>query len=93
MDDLLSGVRPTAARFDWLGYSARTMIQSKTLPLLALALLLVPSCAALRPRLVDASVQKPSNVAVYFTVDTREGEPVPGLTVLHRGGEAVNPAA
>ncbi len=37
-------------------------------------------CASLRPRLVDASVQKPSNVAVYFTVDTRHGEPVPGLT-------------
>jgi hypothetical protein len=37
-------------------------------------------CAGLTPRLVDASVQKPSNVAVYFTVDTRDGEPVPGLT-------------
>ena len=37
-------------------------------------------CAGLNPRLVDASVQKPSNVAVYFTVDTRSGEPVPGLT-------------
>lgn len=41
---------------------------------------LAASCAGLKPRLVDASVQKPSNVAVYFTVDTREGEPVPGLT-------------
>jgi hypothetical protein len=37
-------------------------------------------CAGLQPRLVEASVQKPSNVAVYFTVDTRGGEPVPGLT-------------
>jgi hypothetical protein len=37
-------------------------------------------CAALNPQLVDASVQKPSNVAVYFTVDTRQGDPVPGLT-------------
>lgn len=37
-------------------------------------------CAGLAPRLIDASVQKPSNVAVYFTVDTRGGEPVPGLT-------------
>jgi hypothetical protein len=47
-----------------------------------LAVLLAPlfSCAGLTPRLVDASVQKPSNVAVYFTVDTRDGEPVPGLT-------------
>jgi uncharacterized protein YegL len=47
--------------------------------LLCLALLL-SGCAALNPRLVDASVQKPSNVAVYFTVDTRQGDPVPGLT-------------
>lgn len=37
-------------------------------------------CAGLKPRLIDASVQKPSNVAVYFTVDTAAGEPVPGLT-------------
>ncbi|HEY3444940.1 MAG TPA: vWA domain-containing protein [Myxococcales bacterium] len=44
------------------------------------ALSMLAGCAGLKPRLVDASVQKPSNVAVYFTVDTREGEPVPGLT-------------
>jgi hypothetical protein len=37
-------------------------------------------CAGLNPHLVDASVQKPSNVALYFTVDTNQGEPVPGLT-------------
>src|ERR1700739_3178898 len=37
-------------------------------------------CAGLKVNLVDASVQKPSNVAVYFTVDTRSGDPVPGLT-------------
>src|SRR6185369_3026389 len=43
-------------------------------------LVVLCSCAGLSPRLVDASVQKPSNVAVYFTVDTRDGEPVPGLT-------------
>lgn len=48
--------------------------------LVAALALVVSSCAALRPQLVDASVQKPSNVAVYFTVDTREGEPVPGLS-------------
>lgn len=29
---------------------------------------------------IDASVQRPSNIAVYFTVDTSGGEPVPGLT-------------
>jgi hypothetical protein len=47
---------------------------------LLIALFLASGCAALRPVLVDASVQKPSNVAVYFTVDTRGGTPVPGLT-------------
>src|SRR5579864_2376474 len=47
---------------------------------LAVALALSSGCAALNPQLVQASVQKPSNVAVYFTVDTRGGDPVPGLT-------------
>ena len=30
--------------------------------------------------MLDASAQRPSNVAVYFTVDTADGEPVAGLT-------------
>lgn len=51
----------------------------RTVLSVALALALV-GCAGLQPRLVDASVQKPSNVAVYFTVDDRSGEPVPGLS-------------
>ncbi len=42
--------------------------------------LALSGCAGLKPLLIDASVQKPSNVAVYFTVDTRGGDPVPGLT-------------
>ncbi len=46
----------------------------------ALGCLVLGGCAGLKPMLVDASVQKPSNVAVYFTVDTRGGDPVPGLT-------------
>jgi hypothetical protein len=37
-------------------------------------------CAGLKPQLVQATAQKPSNVAVYFTVDRRSGDPVPGLT-------------
>lgn len=45
-----------------------------------LAVVVLSGCAGLKPQLVDASVQKPSNVAVYFTVDTNAGEPVPGLT-------------
>ena len=35
---------------------------------------------ALKLQLVDASVRRPSNVAVYFTVDTHGGEPVADLT-------------
>ena len=31
-------------------------------------------------QMIDASVRHPSNVAVYFTVDTAHGDPVPGLT-------------
>jgi hypothetical protein len=45
--------------------------------------LLLVGCAGLKPRLVDASVQKPSNVAVYFTVDDSNGDPVPGLAAEH----------
>lgn len=36
-------------------------------------------CAGLKLQLVDASVRKPSNVAVYFTVDTKSGQPVADL--------------
>jgi len=34
----------------------------------------------LRLQMVDASVRKPSNVAVYFTVDRSSGQPVANLT-------------
>jgi len=37
-------------------------------------------CSGLKLQLVDHSVRKPSNVAVYFSVDTRNGQPVAGLT-------------
>src|SRR3569623_938421 len=36
-------------------------------------------CGGLKLQLVAASVRKPSNVAVYFTVDTTSGEPVADL--------------
>jgi hypothetical protein len=47
---------------------------------LSMLLLLPLGCSGLRPHLIEASVQKPSNVAVYFTVDTAAGEPVAGLS-------------
>ena len=37
-------------------------------------------CKRAQLHLVDASVQKPSNVAIYFTVADKAGEPVGGLT-------------
>jgi hypothetical protein len=37
-------------------------------------------CVGLRLQMVDRSVQRPSNIAVYFTVDTTRGEPVADLT-------------
>jgi hypothetical protein len=41
---------------------------------------LLVGCAGLRLQMVDRSVQRPSNIAVYFTVDTTRGDPVPDLT-------------
>src|SRR5580765_1790262 len=37
-------------------------------------------CAGLKLQLVDHSVHRPSNVAVYFSVETRNGQPVANLT-------------
>jgi von Willebrand factor type A domain len=37
-------------------------------------------CVGLNLQMVDRSVQHPSNIAVYFTVDTTRGEPVADLT-------------
>ena len=48
--------------------------------LVILCFFILPSCAGLRLSLRNSSVQKPSNVALYFSVETREGLPVPGLT-------------
>src|SRR3954447_6740283 len=43
--------------------------------------LIAPSgCAGLKLQMFDHSVHKPSNVAVYFTVETRGGDPVANLT-------------
>ncbi len=44
-----------------------------------LAAALASGCG-LKLQMVDASVRKPSNVAVYFTVDTHNGQPVANLT-------------
>jgi len=41
--------------------------------------MLFAGCAGLRMQMVDRSVQRPSNIAVYFTVDTTRGDPVADL--------------
>src|SRR5215813_10777731 len=40
----------------------------------------LPACSGLRLNTINHSVRKPSNVAVYFTVDRSGGDPVGGLT-------------
>lgn len=44
-----------------------------------LCLAALTGCTGLNLQMVDRSVQKPSNIAVYFTVDTTRGDPVPDL--------------
>ena len=52
-----------------------------TLGLTALALgLTVSGCAGLKLTLLNASARRPSNIAMYFTVDRTNGQPVGGLT-------------
>ncbi|MBN2341272.1 MAG: VWA domain-containing protein [Deltaproteobacteria bacterium] len=46
---------------------------------MALVVLALGGCHSMKLELVDASVQKPSNVAVYFSMDDSKGEPVPGV--------------
>src|SRR4029078_11287470 len=46
----------------------------------AVILIASSGCAGLKLQMVDHSVHKPSNVAVYFSVETRKGDPVANLT-------------
>jgi hypothetical protein len=60
----------------------------------ALLLLVLGGCTGLRLQLVDKSVQRPSNIAVYFTADTTRGDPVPDLKPtdfrIYEDGEPVS---
>jgi hypothetical protein len=47
--------------------------------LFAFAFFGLAGCGGLRVNLVDRSARPPSNVALYFTVDRANGDPVPGL--------------
>ncbi len=57
-------------------------------------LVLVACGGGLKLKLVNQSAAKPSNVAVYFAVDTSDGQPVPGLTadkfVIYEDGQKVS---
>ncbi len=61
----------------------------------AYALLLLPLAGCLHLKLVDASVKKPSNVAVYFNVTDDKGVGVPNLTApefnIYEDGKLVSP--
>jgi len=46
---------------------------------LLLPSLFLGACSGLRLNLIDHSAKQPSNVALYFTVDRANGDPVPGL--------------
>jgi hypothetical protein len=65
---------------------------TKLLPLFALA----SGCVGLRVQLVQASVQKPSQVALFFSVETGDHNPVPGLTAeqfhIFEDGKPVSPS-
>ena len=50
------------------------------LALASAALVSVVGCSGLRLQLINSSVRRPSNIALYFTVDKSNGDPVPGLT-------------
>ncbi len=59
------------------------------------ALILLSACSGLNVRLHRASVQKPSNVALYFSVETSDGMPVPALSAesfrIYEDGELISP--
>lgn len=52
---------------------------NRTLLTAALALS-VSGCAGLKLNLINSSVRRPSNIAMYFSVDRTNGQPVGGLT-------------
>jgi hypothetical protein len=58
------------------------------------ALLVIACSSGLKLGLLRSSARRPSNVAVYFTVDTSDNKPVPGLTadkfVIYEDGGKVS---
>ena len=67
----------SAERWPWF-LSSQSVRPNPSAALLLLSLQ-VGCGAGLDLTLVDSAYRRPSNVAVFFTVDTSSGEPVPGL--------------
>jgi len=57
----------------------RAILPILTASLSALVIACGGGSSGLKLERLDSSVQKPSNIAVYFTVETADGEPVAGL--------------
>ncbi len=64
----------------WYADAMQNASSAVRLTICSLLLAAGGSGCALRLQMVDASVRKPSNVAVYFTVETHNGAPVANLT-------------
>jgi hypothetical protein len=66
-----------------------------TKTLVSLLVALTTGCVGLRLTLVDSASNRPSNVAVYFTVDAANGDPVGGLEAsdfrIYEDGHIVSP--
>lgn len=62
---------------------------------IAVLAIALTGCTGLRVAMVDSAYQRPSNVAVYFTVDSATGEPVGGLQGtdfrIYEDGQLVSP--
>lgn len=62
----------------------------------SLASVLLAGCGGLQLTMLDSAYRRPSNVAVYFAVDTTSGDPVPNLTAddfrIYEDGELVSVA-
>src|SRR5688572_29702026 len=61
----------------------------------AIAALFLFGCSGLNVQLHQAGVQRPSNVALYFSVETRHGEPVGALAAetfkIYEDGQLISP--
>jgi hypothetical protein len=61
-------------------YSARVRAKPTSPISVALLLAVTAGCGGLQLQTIKTAQQRPSNVAIYFKVQTRAGEPVAGLT-------------